>query len=140
MNDFELGALVARLADPDPVVRTQAAKELGKRGPDAAEAGQALALLIADPDPMARSMAAAALGKIGPPAGHAVDALVVMLADPVIPARFWAADALGRIAVDRPNVRQGLETLAQDTHPMAKAASAAARKALRLLDRPKTPE
>lgn len=128
--------LVARLRDPDPVLRTQAAKELGKLGPRAAPASDALAGLLRDADPMVRGMAAAALGKIGPPAAQHVDGLVTMLRDPVIPVRFWAADALGRLGVDRPDVRAALEVLGADTHPLAKAASAAARKALRRLDRP----
>lgn len=129
-------ALRQHLGDPDPVIRTQAAKELGKLGPAAASAADSLEPLLADPDPMVRGMAAAALGKIGVVAEDGVQGLVRMLEDPVIPVRFWAADALGRLGVDRASVRSGLQSLAGNDHPLAKAAAAAARKALRRLDSP----
>lgn len=125
--------LIQALGDPDPVVRSKAARELGKGGAEAAPAVPHLSALLIDPDPMVRGMVAAALGKIGPAAAEAAPGLTVMLDDAVIPVRFWAADALGRIGAASPDTLGSLERLAANEHPLAKAASAAARRALRVL-------
>ncbi len=60
------GALLAQLQDPDPMIPTKAAKELGKLGPAVVAASVPLTALLADPDPMVRGMAAAASGSTGP--------------------------------------------------------------------------
>lgn len=130
MKEETLEFLLERLACDEPADRVLAARELGKRGPAAAPAVPLLVAALTNPDPMLRGMAAAALGKIGPEAQPAVPPLVAMLDDIVIPVRFWAADALGRIGVGGPEVTAALERLAAVEHPLAKAASAAARSAL----------
>ena len=130
MAEESLAFLVERLSSPEPADRLLAARELGKRGPAGAPAVPHLVAALTASDPMFRGMAAAALGKIGAPAAVAAGPLVSMLSDPVVPVRFWAADALGRIGVTGPEIRAALEQVAQDEHPLAKAASAAARTAL----------
>ncbi|MFI5402881.1 MAG: HEAT repeat domain-containing protein, partial [Planctomycetota bacterium] len=56
-----------RLTDPDPVVRAEAAKELGREGPKAAAAVPALETALRDPDREVRRAAAWALERIRPP-------------------------------------------------------------------------
>jgi HEAT repeat protein len=128
----DVSSLVKALADEDAVVRTRAAKDLGRLGPEAVGAVDALARALRDVDPMVRSMAASALGKIGAGARSGALALVLALGDPVFPVRFWAAEALGRIGADVPGALEGLEELARDENP---AVRAAARKAVASLRR-----
>lgn len=68
--------LIARLKDPELVVRVHAATVLGTMGEEAVEAVPALMDLLASEEVQDRRVAALALGGIGPDAAEAIDALV----------------------------------------------------------------
>lgn len=72
-------ALGAALTNPNKYVRREAARALGKIGPDAHVAVESLANVLRDPDLKTRSAAALALGLIGPSAHPAVPALIAAL-------------------------------------------------------------
>src|SRR5262245_17918265 len=66
-GDAPVKPLVPRLGDPDPAVREQAAVEVGRLGPDGAEAIPALAAALRySGENDVPSRAAWALGEIGP--------------------------------------------------------------------------
>jgi HEAT repeat protein len=69
-------ALKTALQDENPQVRRQAARALGKMGPDAEPAVPELTAAMNDTDAMVREAAAQALGKIGPAAAPAIPALI----------------------------------------------------------------
>src|SRR5690349_2744826 len=86
-----------KLQDPNPEVRARAARELGKRGSDAAGSVDKLTQALKSADADERQSAATALGKIGEPANVAVPALIEALSDAEWPVRRAAALALGEI-------------------------------------------
>lgn len=75
-------ALKEALADDKPQVRRQAARALGKMGPDAEAAVSDLTKALNDADPTVREAAAQALGKIGPAAAPAIPDLIKALEEP----------------------------------------------------------
>ncbi len=89
--------IAERLHDPDPEVREEAARALGRIG--AAEAIDPLVQRLRDPESTIRPEAAQALGQIGD--ARAVPALREGLADPLPEVRDACARALDRI--DRPH-------------------------------------
>ena len=124
--------LIAALDHDEPVMRSNAAKELGRRGEAAAPALEALARTLQDPDPMVSALAANAIGKIGQQPDEPTTArFIEMLAQAPYPIRFWVADAVERLALDTEAMRAQLTALAADPHPMAKAVRAVARRTLK---------
>ncbi|MFO1338749.1 MAG: serine hydrolase [Burkholderiaceae bacterium] len=135
----DVATLVQRLRDEDPLVREQAAAQLGRLGPQAAAAVEPLVAALGHEDPYLRGAAAVALGQIGAaavpalaqalgrddaewrrsaaialgrlgaPAVEALPALVRLLADPSAPVRQVAAVTLGGLA--------GLDGVAQAAAP-----------------------
>ena len=71
--------LLESLRSPNPQLRWQATRVLGRIGPDAATAVPELVRLLSDEDPRVRLAAARALGQIGPNAASSVPALIRML-------------------------------------------------------------
>jgi hypothetical protein len=68
--------VTAMLGDPDPKLRTRAARILAQIGPDAKAAVPALIARLNDQDEDVRKSAARALGQMGPDAAEAVPALL----------------------------------------------------------------
>jgi HEAT repeat protein len=75
-------SLKTALADPNPQVRRQAARALGKMGPEAAPSVAELTATLNDPDPTVRDAAIRALGQIGPASAPAINALIEALEEP----------------------------------------------------------
>jgi hypothetical protein len=95
-------ALVVQLRDREPIVRRQAARELGRRGRAGRAAVPALTRLVSDPYPEVGNQAARALVQIGP---DGIDALVPLLSAAGIQPRVRAARALVHAGPDgRPAV------------------------------------
>lgn len=84
--------LVARLEDPDPMVRSVAAAALGRIG--AAEAVAPLTRALTDPLVPVRFWVAEALGQIGVPDAAALAALTRLAAEPEAHVRAAALRAL----------------------------------------------
>jgi HEAT repeat protein len=101
-----LPALVARLSDPEPELRANAARALGSIGSPGALA--ALCERTRDPVWQVRSTAAQALGRIGD--AQAIPSLVGRLVDVAWWVRFNAAEALFHLGY--PGRERLLETLA----------------------------
>jgi HEAT repeat protein len=86
--------------------------ELGKLGPKAAPAAQAIGeRLENDSDPQIRKAAAGILEKIGPDAKAAVPSLIVGLKDTGHDVSWWCASALGKIGPAAKDAVPGLITL-----------------------------
>jgi HEAT repeat protein len=101
-----LPALVARLSDPEPELRANAARALGSIG--SPQALRALCERTLDPVWQVRSTAAQALGRIGD--AQAIPSLVGRLVDVAWWVRFNAAEALFHLGY--PGRERLLETLA----------------------------
>jgi HEAT repeat protein len=124
--------LLDHFANPDPAIRWQAARAVGKIGPPAVSAVPELArLLRSDPDPLVREHAAEALGDIGPPAADGIPALAKALRDPVARVRRDAVRALGQMGPAARGVLTEVRAAADDPDPDVKAA---ATRAARLID------
>lgn len=82
-----VGPLVQALNDPEPAVRTAAARALAAIGPEASQATPALMQALDDRDHQVRVAAARALGQIGPAAHEAVPALLQVLREEAIRQR-----------------------------------------------------
>lgn len=113
---------IAQLSDPDPLLRRDAARELGEAG--AREAVGALCAMLSrpsdsldesHPEHTARAAAAVALGRIGDP--EATEVLLVAIADP-FNAGTAASTALGRLVP--PPVDRLVETT-RDADPWRRA-------------------
>jgi HEAT repeat protein len=93
------GRVVPQAVDmlKDPKRRERALKVLGKIGPDAASAVQAIAALVKDQDPQVRTEALFALGAIGPKAASAIGPVTEALADPERDVLLTAGYALGKM-------------------------------------------
>ena len=72
---YSVPGLTESLKSPDPAVRYDAVRHLGKYGSEAKDAVPALTTALADRDSAVRMAAAYALAKIGPEARDAVGAL-----------------------------------------------------------------
>ena len=97
--------VIGRLDDPDPDLREEAARALGRLGTP--EAVEALCRRLSDPASTIRIAAARALGRIG--SREAIPFLIDALAGPSEDLQEAAADALGRI--DDPVSAQALYDL-----------------------------
>jgi len=75
-------ALIQSLSDPDPGVRTQAARALARMGDTAKPALPELIQALRDPDEGVRIAATKALGQMGPTAAPALPALIDLLKTP----------------------------------------------------------
>jgi len=89
--------LMEALKDPDPVMRTRAARRLGELRPAPVDAIPLLADMLTDKDRDLRLAAAGALGGFGPDARSAVPALMRALNDEDAGVRQIAGDALKQI-------------------------------------------
>jgi HEAT repeat protein len=92
-----LNTLNRKLSDPDPRVRLEAVKTLGKMGTEMQQIANVLAIKLQDNDVTIRIAAAEALGDIGPSAYLATPQLVKALQDKNTDVRRQAAYALGQI-------------------------------------------
>lgn len=92
-SNLALEEVISRIEDPDPEVREEAARALGRIG--APEGFDALVHQIADPSSTVRSQAARSLGRIGD--RRAVPYLVAGLADPSEDLKEACLYALGEI-------------------------------------------
>lgn len=121
--------LIARLGDPDPAIRWNAARALGKihAGPAGIEA---LVRACTDKVPEVREHAAEALGDIGPPAASAVPALTGLLSDENFKVRRDSARSLGKIGPAAKAAAEALRKLATDPEQSVRAAAAQALKDL----------
>ncbi len=92
-----LDAAIARLRDPDPAVRSNAALALATVTPrgGASLATEPLVIALLDEDPVTRANAALALGAIGD--GDAVGHLAQALSDDMPRVRALAAQSLGQL-------------------------------------------
>uniref|UniRef100_A0A7C4QNT0 HEAT repeat domain-containing protein n=1 Tax=Schlesneria paludicola TaxID=360056 RepID=A0A7C4QNT0_9PLAN len=123
-----LPALMAVLSDRtrDSEVRWNAARTLGKIGPDAAPAVATLVEHLTDDDPLVREHAAEALGDIGPAAVDAVPALVAALRDPQTRVRRDAVRSLGQIGPVAREAEPAVRRLLADKEAMVRTAAATA--------------
>jgi HEAT repeat protein len=94
-------ALLESLKDPDPWVRSRAARRLALVHPIPVEAIPTLIDLLKDQDTEVRASAAGALGSIGPAARQAIPALLHTLGDSDQGVRQIAGDALKQIQPSR---------------------------------------
>jgi hypothetical protein len=108
----DLAGATRALAQPDPVVRGLAARELGSMGARAAPAVDALSARLKDSDLVVRMAAAEALASIGPKAAPAVPALVAAAGAPDANVHVLraCAEALGAIG---PAAKAALPVLRQ---------------------------
>ena len=120
-GEIAVDEVIERLGDPDPDVRAEAARALGRIR--AAEAVDALIGELREPSSTVRPEAAAALGRIGDK--RAMSALFEALADPSEALQDAAAWALGEIGDDTA-VEQLLSLFRQVRSERISAASAAA--------------
>jgi hypothetical protein len=114
-------------APDDWRVRVNAARVLGRIGPDARAAVPALRTALNDPQQSVRFFAVEALGKIGDESRATVDALIATLrSDRDSAVRLEAADALGRVGSAATNALPRLLELleAEDSHTWRTAATA----------------
>lgn len=89
--------LAALLGHPDPAVRWNAARTLGKIGAASKPAAAAIVAQLSDPVPLVREHAAEALGDIGPAVAETIPDLVKSLQDPEWKVRRDAVRALGQM-------------------------------------------
>lgn len=118
------------------VVRWNAARTLGKIGPDAAAAIPDLIAALTDADDHVREHSAEALGDIGPLSTAAVPNLTAMLTDPITLIRRDAVRSLGNIGeASRPAIPE-IEKLLKDREEVVRDAAKAA---LRRIDPQRRP-
>ena len=96
-EDYSVNGLDEKLKSPDPNVRYEAARKLGKYGAEAKGAVPDLVAALKDPDETVRMGAAYALGDIGREASEALPALKQALNDKDRGVREAAAYALKRV-------------------------------------------
>jgi HEAT repeat protein len=93
----DVPALLKLLKNADSEVRAQAARSLGKVGPEARDAVSALVQALQDRNGRVRQSALEGLAGIGPDAKDSVSDVVKALKDPTKEVRRAAANALGKI-------------------------------------------
>ncbi|MCP4652057.1 MAG: hypothetical protein GY858_01555 [Candidatus Omnitrophica bacterium] len=126
VEDAEIDRLIKGLKDPDPEVRKDSARVLGKIGPAAKPAVSALIDVLKDPDSKVRVNSARALAAIGPAAKEAISALTKALKDGNKYVRWNSAWALGQIGpAAEPAVSSLIEAL-KDKDWVVRANSATA--------------
>lgn len=106
--------LTVLLAHPDPAVRWNAARALGKIGESAKPATAAIVAQLADPVPLVREHAAEALGDIGPAVADAIPDLVKSLADPEWKVRKDAVRSLGQMGPAAKSVLARVQAMKAD--------------------------
>lgn len=106
--------LTGLLAHPDPAVRWNAARALGKIGGPSKPAAAAIVAQLADPVPLVREHAAEALGDIGPAVADAIPDLVKALADPEWKVRKDAVRALGQMGPAAKSVLARVQAMKAD--------------------------
>jgi HEAT repeat protein len=131
-KDPVMSGLVNARSEKDPLVRRLAAGALGKIGPGARRAEQALVKALADEDRELRIAAAHALAAIRPRRGRAVVALSKALADENGDVRRAAATALGMIG---PQARKALPELTKLSEGAGTAGSVEAKEAIERIRR-----
>jgi len=92
-----LGNLRVLLRDPDPVVRSGAARALRGLGPRALAARPDLLAVLSDRSPTVVAAALEALAEFGPLAAAAVPAIIAFLYSGERPVRIAAAEAIGHL-------------------------------------------
>lgn len=120
-----LSALVALLSDEsrDVESRWNAARTLGKLGPDGLEALPALIEFTKHADDNLREHAAEAIGDIGPTAAAGIPALVVCLADPVTKVRRDAVRSLGYLGENARDTIPQIKPLLDDPEKIVREAA-----------------
>lgn len=134
-----LPALVAVLIDKslDSETRWNAARTLGKLGPDGVEAIPVLVDSLKDDAATVREHAAEALGDIGPAAADTVPALVAVLDDPATRVRRDAVRSLGQIGeASRPTIAD-MKKLLKDPEEIVREAAKNAIRAIAPEELPK---
>ena len=105
-------ALIALLDNPDPDIRWNAERTLGKIRATAAI--PRLVALLNDPDDQVREHAAEALGDIGPEAASTVPALIAALKDKYMKVRRDSARSLGQMGPAAKEALPALQAIAKD--------------------------
>jgi HEAT repeat protein len=120
-----LADLVDVLTDKtlDSETRWNAARTIGKIGPDAAEAIPVLVASLEDNVDTVREHAAEALGDIGPPAGGSVQALVAVLDDPATRVRRDAVRSLGQVGEEAVVAVPEIKNLLDDPEEIVREAA-----------------
>jgi HEAT repeat protein len=126
-----LPELIRLLDDPDPVIRWNAARTLGKIGPKAKDAVPHLVKALGQADVAVREHAAEALGDIGPEAQAAIPDLIRVLDDKEPKVRRDAARSLGLMGTVARSAVPALKGLLKDPQEMVRDA---AQKALYKVD------
>ena len=91
-----IGELIDRLTHGDDATRLETVRELDRRGPDAADAADALEAALDDPNKEVQLEAADALVRVGGDVARAMDALTRLLQDDEARIRVQAARQIGR--------------------------------------------
>lgn len=127
-DPIHLAVLTLRsaLADNSAVVRTQAARSLGRMGTVAAGVAPDLIALMQDPDESVRCEAAESLGKVQGSEEAAVNALIELLHDATPAVKAAAARALGAMKQAAAPAVLGLVPLLQDQDESVRTAAAEA--------------
>ncbi len=107
----------------DSETRWNAARAIGKVGPQAASAVPALLVALQDPAATIREHAAEALGDIGPPAAEAVQGLASVLDDPAPRVRRDAVRSLGQIGQPARTIVAQIQTLLKDKEDIVRNAA-----------------
>lgn len=126
-----LPALVELLQDESRSVeaRWNAARTIGKIGPEAVSAVPALMKFLKDKDGTLREHCAEAIGDIGPGVGpEAITALIPVLSDPVTRVRRDAVRSLGYIGPAAREAVPEIKKLVEDKEEMVREAARAALK------------
>ena len=128
MEPVELAVqtLQAALTDSSLSVRAQAARALGRIGPNAAVAAPGLIALLKDEDETVRQAAIEAVGKVGGPTTAIVEALVDVLQDASPLLRVAAARGLGAMGEAASAAFSALAPLLQDRDDAVRDAAAEA--------------
>ncbi|NQU22596.1 MAG: HEAT repeat domain-containing protein [Candidatus Nealsonbacteria bacterium] len=98
--DANLSQLVAALTNLDLAVRSQAAEQLSRLGPDAQPAAVALVQACNDDAEEVREWAVAALEELGSPLVTDAETLAGLLTADNADVGYWAATLLGRLGPD----------------------------------------
>ena len=114
----------------DSEIRWNAARTLGKLGPDGAGAIAALVAALEDEEATVREHSAEALGDIGPKASESVPALVAVLDDPAVKVRRDAVRSLGQIGPASKVAVAEIKNLLDDPEEIVREAANNALKAI----------
>lgn len=128
-----LERLIALLRDTSrpPEARWNAARTLGKMGPDGLGALPVLIEFTTDADDLIREHAAEAIGDFGPAAAAGIPALLECLDDPITKVRRDAVRSLGQLGEAAHDAVSRIQPLLDDPEEIVRVA---ARKALKAID------